>query len=107
MERNLTDKQLNRLANGREYRAMSMECREGEEDRMVVEGYACTFGQPYNLYDSVDYKVTEQIDARAFDGCDMSDVIMQYDHEGAFSPATETTRCLWWWIAWVSRSRRS
>ncbi len=82
MERNLTDKQLNRLANGREYRAMSMECREGEEDRMVVEGYACTFGQPYDLYDSVDYKVTEQIDAHAFDGCDMSDVIMQYDHEG-------------------------
>lgn len=82
MERNPTDKQLNRLANGREYRAMSMECREGEEDRMVVEGYACTFRQPYDLYDSADYKVTEQIDARAFDGCDMSDVIMQYDHEG-------------------------
>lgn len=82
MEPKLTDKQLNRLANGREYRAMKMECREGEDNRMVVEGYACTFGQAYDLYDSADYKITEQIDARAFDGCDMSDVIMQYDHEG-------------------------
>lgn len=82
MELKLTDKQLNRLANGREYRAMKMECREGEDTRMVVEGYACTFGQAYDLYDSADYKITEQIDARAFDGCDMSDVIMQYDHEG-------------------------
>ena len=82
MEPKLTDKQLNRLANGREYRAMKMECREGEVNRMVVEGYACTFGQAYDLYDSADYKITEQIDARAFDGCDMSDVIMQYDHEG-------------------------
>ena len=61
---------------------MKMECREGEDTRMVVEGYACTFGQAYDLYDSADYKITEQIDARAFDGCDMSDVIMQYDHEG-------------------------
>lgn len=78
----LNDKQLNRLVNGREYRAMKMECREGEEERMIVEGYACTFGQAYDLYDSADYKITEQIDARAFDGCDMSDVIMQYDHEG-------------------------
>ena len=82
MELKLTDKQLNRLANGREYRAMKMECREGEDNRMVVEGYACTFGQAYDLYDSADYKITEQSDARAFDGCDMSDVIMQYDHEG-------------------------
>lgn len=78
----LNNKQLNRLANGREYRAMKMECREGEEERMIVEGYACTFGQAYDLYDSADYKITEQIDARAFEGCDMSDVIMQYDHEG-------------------------
>ena len=34
------------------------------------------------LYDWGDYKVYEQIDARAFDDCDMNDVIMQYDHCG-------------------------
>ena len=84
MEPKLTDKQLKRMENGREYRAMTMEIRDGENDEtsMIVEGYATTFNQPYTLYDAADYKVIEQIDAHAFDGCDMSDVIMQYDHEG-------------------------
>ncbi|MEM0531479.1 HK97 family phage prohead protease [Zongyangia sp. HA2173] len=84
MEPKLTDKQLKRMENGREYRAMTMEIRDGENDEtsMIVEGYATTFNQPYTLYDAADYKVIEQIDTHAFDGCDMSDVIMQYDHEG-------------------------
>ena len=84
MEPKLTDKQLKRMENGREYRAMTMEIRDGENDEtsMIVEGYATTFNQPYTLYDASDYKVIEQIDTHAFDGCDMSDVIMQCDHEG-------------------------
>ena len=84
MEPKLTDKQLKRMENGREYRAMTMEIRDGENDEtsMIVEGYATTFNQSYTLYDAADYKVIEQIDTHAFDGCDMSDVIMQYDHEG-------------------------
>lgn len=84
MEPKLTDKQLKRMENGREYRAMTMEIRDGENDEtsMIVEGYATTFNQLYTLYDDADYKVIEQIDTHAFDGCDMSDVIMQYDHEG-------------------------
>lgn len=47
-----------------------------------VEGYATTFNDPYLLMQDGDEKLYEQIDSRAFDGCDMSDVIMQYDHEG-------------------------
>ena len=84
MEPKLTVKQLKRMENGCEYRAMTMEIRDGENDEtsMIVEGYATTFNQPYTLYDAADYKVIEQIDTHAFDGCDMSDVIMQYDHEG-------------------------
>lgn len=80
----LNDKQLNRLADGREYRSMVMEVRavEGDENRMIVEGYATTFNQPYLLYDSRYYKIIEQIEPTAFEGCDMSDVIMQYDHKG-------------------------
>lgn len=78
----MNDRQLGRLENGREYRAMTMECREGDDGRMIVEGYACTFHQPYDLYDSDGYRIVEQVDTHAFDGCDMSDVIMQYDHEG-------------------------
>lgn len=46
-----------------------------------VEGYATTF-EPYELYEYDGIKYYEQIDRHAFDDADMSDVIMQYDHEG-------------------------
>ena len=79
----LNDKQLNRLEDGREYRSMVMEVRAADdESKMIVEGYATTFNQPYLLYDGRYYKVIEQIAPTAFLECDMSDVIMQYDHEG-------------------------
>lgn len=81
----LTDKQLRRLADGREYRTMTMEVRAAEstdESKMIVEGYATTFNQPYTLYEDRYCKFVEQIAPIAFDECDMSDVIMQYDHEG-------------------------
>lgn len=79
----LNDKQLVRLSDGREYRAMSMTARDADEDGgMIVDGYATTFNQPYLLYDGRDYKILEQIAPSAFDECDMSDVIMQYNHEG-------------------------
>lgn len=77
----LNDKQMRRMDNGREYRAMTMRAL-GDSDAMIVEGYATTFNQPYLLYDGGDYRVMEQIASSAFDQCDMSDVIMQYDHEG-------------------------
>ncbi len=71
----------------REYRAMPvMEIRkaeEGEEQKFEVEGYASTF-EPYVLYKDPDsgteYK--EQIDPKAFDGADTSDVVFLYNHEG-------------------------
>lgn len=81
----LTDKQLRRLADGREYRTMVMEVRAAEstdESKMIVEGYATTFNQPYTLHEDRYCKFVEQIDPTAFTECDMSDVIMQYDHEG-------------------------
>lgn len=63
----------------REYRKAQPFQPSGDE--YIVEGYASTF-EPYVLWswDGVDY--IEQIDRHAFDACDMSDVIMQYDHEG-------------------------
>lgn len=80
----LNDKQLNRMEDGREYRSMVMEAQAADENNedMIVEGYATTFNQPYLLYDGRFYKVVEQIAPTAFNECDMSDVIMQYDHEG-------------------------
>lgn len=77
----LNDKQLRRLSDGREYRSMTMRAL-GDSDAMIVEGYATTFNQPYMLYDGCDYRVMEQIAPTAFAQCDMTDVIMQYDHEG-------------------------
>ena len=52
------------------------------ETDFYVEGYATTFDSPYLLYEIEGTKFYERIDAHALDGADMSDVIMQYDHEG-------------------------
>ena len=69
---------------GREYRSMTVRIAErADEDKKIVEGYATTFNDPYLLYRDRDgWELWEEVDPGAFDGCDMSDVIMQYDHEG-------------------------
>ena len=69
----------------REYRkidAATMETRKAEDGGMIVEGYATTYNQPYQLWRDKDMTVNEQVDPNAFAETDMSDVIMQYDHEG-------------------------
>ena len=72
--------------NNREYRNMTLSAVRAEdetnEQRKIVAGYASTFNEPYVLYEDNDLIYEEQIDARAFDNTDMSDVIMQYNHEG-------------------------
>ena len=67
-----------KLNEGRQYRNLV----EFEKRDKLVEGYATTFNDPYVLFRMDNYTVTEQIDPHAFDETDMSDVIMQYDHEG-------------------------
>lgn len=80
------EKLLKKLDGGREYRAMQLEVRaddqDGSDSKMIVEGYATTFNQQYLLYDDQRYKIYEQVDPHAFDSCDMTDVIFQYDHNG-------------------------
>lgn len=69
----------------REYRRIdvhNLEVREEQDGRMIVEGYATTFNQRYVLFKSAGYVFDEEVDSHAFDETDMSDVIMQYDHEG-------------------------
>lgn len=75
------------IKNDREYRNMVLrtaadELPEGEEERKVVVGYASTFDEPYTLFEDEDLIFDEVVDRAAFDNTDMSDVIMQYDHEG-------------------------
>ena len=80
---------LAKLDEGRQYRDIdvsSFERRAEEDGEKTVTGYATTFNQPYELYrdawDGNVYIVKEQVDPAAFEDTDMSDVIMQYNHEG-------------------------
>lgn len=69
----------------REYRNMTMAIQEREdvtEDRKIVTGYASTFDEPYKLYSGEGFELWEVVDRTAFDETDMSDVIMQFDHQG-------------------------
>lgn len=64
----------------RVYRSMArMETEDGAAYR--VRGYASTF-ERYLLWEDEDGGFYEQIDPHAFDHADLSDVILQYDHEG-------------------------
>lgn len=69
----------------REYRTFSMDIEKREEDENetgYVEGYACIFNDPEVMMsmDGIDYK--EQVDANAFAGAKMSDVVLNYNHGG-------------------------
>lgn len=69
----------------REYRSMPLNIEkraEGEEKSYIVEGYATTFGDTYELYRDGKYIVMERVDKDAFANTDMSDVVFQFDHEG-------------------------
>lgn len=69
----------------REYRAMTLAVGEAEkrlQSDYYVEGMATTFDAPYELYEMDGIKYMEVVDRNALAGADMSDVILQYDHEG-------------------------
>lgn len=90
---------LAKLDEGRQYRDIdvsSFERRAEEDGEKTVTGYATTFNQPYELYRDAwngnVYIVKEQVDPAAFENTDMSDVIMQYNHEGrVFARVTNGT----------------
>lgn len=78
INKNIEDK----IREGRCYRQMEVRALEDDQNNYIVEGYATTFNDPYTLYSEPGYIFQEQVDSKAFDNADMSDVIMQYDHEG-------------------------
>lgn len=51
------------------------------DSEYYIEGYAATW-EPYKLYEFDGVEYYERILPEAFDGADMSDIIMQYNHEG-------------------------
>lgn len=80
---------LQKLNEGRQYRNIdvsSFERRADGESEKIVSGYATTFDAPYELFRTVEdgliYVVKEQVDRNSFAETNLSDVIMQYDHEG-------------------------
>lgn len=71
----------------REYRSIVQPFRLQTGDKKLdsnfyVEGYATTFDKPYLLYEYDGVPYYEMIAKSALDNADMSDVIMQYDHQG-------------------------
>ena len=82
--------------NEREYRDFTLAIVENEnndtEERKMVNGYASVFNTPYTLYQDSDVVIQEQVDSRAFDEADMSDVIFQYNHEGRVFARTSNNK---------------
>lgn len=52
-----------------------LECRSLDDGKMIVEGYAVVFDSP------ATHGYTEIIDRNAFNGADMKDVILKYNHD--------------------------
>lgn len=62
-----------------------VEMRALEDNGMVVEGYATVFDSVTDL----GY-VKEVVDRNAFEGADMSDIVMKYNHEDSVLPMART-----------------
>lgn len=79
---------IKKINDGREYRDLHLNVvEENDQSLYKVEGYATTYDTPYHLYsyrndEGYLVEVQEKIDRNAFANADMSDVIMQYNHEG-------------------------
>lgn len=68
----------------RDFRLTKIETRSNEEEKqeLVLEGIACTFDQETVLYKGKYYECREKIASGAFDNCDMTDVIFNFNHCG-------------------------
>ncbi len=75
-----------RMKQGREYRLsgdLSSVPQAGAEDNAYrVRGTAVVFDRPTCLFESDGVKFYEVVDRHAFDECDLSDVIFNYNHGG-------------------------
>lgn len=65
-----------------DFQIRAIEAPEGGQKELWVEGYAARFESPTVLWETKDYKIIEQIMRGAFDNCNMTDVIFNYNHGG-------------------------
>ena len=74
-----------KLKDERQVRALQVFAQVPEAKRIdsnyYVEGYAARY-EPYVLYELDDGPIYERFERGCFDGCDMSDIIFQLNHQG-------------------------
>ena len=74
-----------KLKDERQVRALQVFAPAPEAKRIdsnyYVEGYAARY-EPYVLYELDDGPIYERFERGCFDGCDMSDIIFQLNHQG-------------------------
>ena len=73
-----------KLKNERQIRALQVLAPANTkriDSNYYVEGYAARY-EPYVLWEDEAGPVYERFEPGCFDGCDMSDIIMQLNHEG-------------------------
>ena len=58
----------------------NLEIRQSENNEMILEGYAASFDKPTVLYKIDDIEYKEVIERGAFDGMDMRDCCLKYNH---------------------------
>lgn len=67
----------------RDFRLSRIETRQADEvEEIVLEGIACSFDSETVMYSCKDYECREKVATGAFDGCDMTDVIFNFNHCG-------------------------
>ena len=81
----MTPNTKNKLKSEMQIRAMPVFVSAAEEKRLdshyYVEGYAARY-EPYVLFEDDDGPIYERFERGCFDGCDMSDIIFQFNHQG-------------------------
>lgn len=78
----LSNREYRQIINDVNTSNIIVETQETQEPSYIVEGYAMNW-EAYPLFTQEDGTVIyERFERSCFDKCDMSDVIMQYDHEG-------------------------
>lgn len=68
------------MKNKKEIRMLCQEFKalENEDGKLVIEGYAIVFNSP------ATHGYTEIISDKALDNCDMTDVVLRYNHNDSF-----------------------
>lgn len=80
----MTPTTKNKLKNERQIRALQVftpATTKRIDSNYYVEGYAARY-EPYVLFEDESGPIYERFERGCFDGCDMSDIIFQLNHQG-------------------------